>query len=204
MNKMQIVGITGRSGSGKSSLAAYYASLGYPVADGDAISRQVCEPGSPCLAELVGAFGAEILAPDGSLLRKKLGEMAFATPEGNQRLISITHPYIVEEFLRRADLARQSGSQLFFADGAMIINGPFEAYCDKIILVVTQQRLSVSRIILRDNISKTAVYNRLHAQLPEEVLRAAADYIIENNGTQEQLWEKAKDVLRDLLSERRG
>lgn len=201
MKDLFIVGITGRSGSGKSSVREYYASLGYPVADGDAVSRQVTSPGSPCLAELAAAFGSAILAEDGGLLRSKLGEIAFASPENTVRLNQITHPYITAAFLDMARQAKEDGARLFFADGAAIVGEDFEKHCDRIILVVAQQRLSVSRVILRDGISKVSAGRRLAAQLPEEQLRQVASYVIENNGGLAALYHKADTVLAALLKE---
>lgn len=199
MGEMRVVAITGRSGSGKSLLSGYYASLGYPVADGDALSREVCLPESRCLQELRLAFGDGILAQDGSLNRAALGELVFQDPEKNALLVSITHPHIIEAFLQRAEKARSEGARLFFMDGAVIVGGPFQQYCDKIIVVTTQQHLAVSRIILRDGISKTAAYNRLSAQLPEAELVAAADYVVENNGSEQALCRRADEILKELL-----
>lgn len=198
--KLRIVAITGRSGSGKSSVAAHYASLGHPVADGDVLSRQVVASGSACLAELCAAFGGDILLPNGELDRKALGRIAFSTPRNNQKLIDITHPYIAQETLKRAFAAQEAGRTLFFVDGAMVVGVPFQQICDVIILVTASLRLSVSRIILRDGISKMAAYQRLEAQQPEAVLRAAADYVIENDGTEAVLKEKADAVLRQLTA----
>lgn len=199
-NKMLVVGVTGRSGSGKSTVSAHYASLGYQVANGDALSRQVTGPGSPCLAELVAAFGPAILAPDGTLLRQKLAALAFATPNGNRQLVEITHRYITKELARHIDLAQKNGETLFFVDGAVIVGGPVQAICDKLIVVTADLRLSVSRIILRDGISKPAARQRLAAQLPEEALRRAADYLIENNAGPVALLAKADAVLAQLLA----
>lgn len=196
---MLVVGLTGRSGSGKSSVAAHLSTLGYPVSDGDAISRQVCLPGTPCLRQLVQAFGGDILLPDGALNRRELGRIAFADEEKTRRLVSITHPHIIEEFLRQAATARSTGAKLFFADGAVIVGGPFEPYCDRIVVVVTEERLAVSRIILRDGISKQAAYARLAAQMPAEQLLQAADYTIENNGSLQRLHTNTEEVVAKLL-----
>lgn len=200
---MLVVGVTGRSGSGKSSVAQHYASLGYPVADGDAISREVSGENSDCLRELTQAFGSGILTPAGALDRKALAGVAFADEKKTKQLIAITHPYIMQESLRRVQLAKEQGHPLFFMDGAVIVGGPFEPYCDKLIVVVAEKRLSVSRIILRDGISKAAAYSRLAAQQPEEALRGAADYVIENNAGKEELLRQADAVLAELLALRR-
>ena len=196
---MWIVGITGRSGSGKSTVTAHYAGLGYPVADGDALSRRVTEPDSPCLAELIKAFGEGILCPGGTLDRKALARLAFASEEANRKLMAITHPAISREMRQMAAEAKAGGAKLFFLDGAMIVGGPAQAECKKLIVVRAGKSLSVSRIILRDGISKTAAAQRLAAQLPEAELLAAADYVIDNDGSQAALLRRADEVLEDLL-----
>lgn len=197
---MLIVGVTGRSGSGKSTVSKYFLEKGYPVADCDEIARQITKAESPCLAQLVETFGADILFPDGNLNRPLLAQLAFASPEQNSLLIHITHPAITKELLRQADVAKNNGEKIFFADGALIIGEDFEKYCDKIIVVTSDVKLSVSRIILRDSISKSAAYARLDAQKTEKELLASASYRITNNGSKMMLFEQAEDVLQDLLS----
>ena len=197
---MLTVGITGRSGSGKSSVTSYYASLGHPVADGDQIARQITQPGSPVLPQLAAVFGADILHQDGTLNRKLLGARAFASAEDNQKLLDITHPAITDAFLLLQKQAAEKGAPLFFLDGAMIVGQPIQALCDKLIVVTCPHKLSVSRIILRDGISKVAASRRLAAQMPEETLQAAADYIIDNSGGLALLHQRAEKVLQLLLA----
>lgn len=204
MSKMQVVGVTGRSGSGKSSLAQYFASLGYPMEDGDALSRFVCGPGSPCVEELKAAFGPGIVDGEGRLLRGRLGAMVYEKPALNKKLIDIVHPHILKELEKREKMAENAGAELFFLDGAMIIGSIFETHCDTIILVESAPKLSISRIILRDGISKAAAHMRLDAQKSEEELRRAADYVIENNGSVQSLQQKAGQVLAQILEKARA
>lgn len=198
------MGITGRSGSGKSWVAAHYASQGYAVADGDALSRQVTQPGSPCLGALVQAFGPQILHADGSLDRKQLGALAFAEKEANQTLIDITHPAILDAFLQQVQAAQAAGATLFFLDGAMIVSGPTQPYCDKLVVLAVEDAVSIARIMQRDGISRQQAMQRLNAQPPQQVLCEAADYVIENNGTPADLRQKADEVLRQLLADAKG
>lgn len=198
---MQIVAITGRSGSGKSTISAYYASLGYPVLNADLVAREVVFPGSVCLAQLCEAFGPEILAPDGTLDRAALAARAFETPEQTRRLTQITHPAIVKALLEGAADAEKTGKPFVFVDGAVIVGEAFEPYCDKIIVVVTTEREALSRVILRDGISKQAARARVAAQCSNEALRASADYLIENTGDLRHLRTAAGQILEQLLED---
>ena len=191
---MKVIAITGRSGSGKSTVSAYYGSLGYPVLDADRTAREVTRPGGPCLAQLCDAFGSDILLPDGTLDRGCLAARAFATPEGTRRLTDITHPAIIRELLDGVAAAQSTGVPFVFVDGAVIVGEAFEQYCDAIIVVTAPEREAVSRIVLRDGISKQAARMRLAAQTPEDVLRAAADYIIANTGDGRHLRAAAQAV----------
>ncbi len=198
---MRVVAVTGRSGSGKSTVSAYYASLGYPVLDADQVARQVVQPGGACLAQLCAAFGSDILAADGALDRAALAARAFATPEDAHRLTQITHPAIVKTLLEGVEAAKQTGRPFVFVDGAVIVGEAFEPHCDQIIVVTAAERESLSRVMLRDGISKQAARARLAAQRTESELRAAADYIIENTGDLQHLRDRAAQVLQQLLAQ---
>lgn len=197
---MKVVAITGRSGSGKSTVTAYYASLGYPVLDADKTAREVTQPGGPCLVPLCAAFGADILRPDGSLDRGALAARAFATAQTARTLTDITHPAIIRMLLDGVEAARRTGSPFVFVDGAVIVGEAFEPYCDRIIVVTSPEREALSRIMLRDGISKQAARARLAAQLPEQTLCAAADYVIANTGDEQSLRAQAQHVLEQLLT----
>ncbi len=198
-----LVAITGRSGAGKSAVREYYKGLGYPVADGDALAREVTEPGTACLDELKVEFGNEIICEDGTLNRAILGRIVFEDKAKNQRLIDITHPYITKKTFDLAQKAQENGHTLFFVDGAMVVGLPFAEICDKIIVVTAKKDLSISRITLRDDISENIANNRLNAQKSDAELCAAADYVIENNDTKQMLCKRADDVLKALLNKRK-
>ena len=110
---MITLGITGRSGCGKSTVTAVFSAHGVPLADADQISREMLLPSSPLLPVLARRFGADILRADGSLDRRLLADRAFAAPEGKAALDAITHPEIVRRIrlhLKRAWPASQSGT----------------------------------------------------------------------------------------------
>lgn len=201
---MKIVGITGRSGCGKSSATKFLAALGYPCIDADLIARQVLLPGSPCLGQLQERFGSDIIAADGTLQRRLLADRAFATPEGTRALTDITQPEILHRIDGELAKAAANGAKIAFVDGAVIVGTPFEARCDALLLVTAPYEVSVARICARDGIAPEMARRRLDAQTSLEVLRAAATEEIVNDGTTEQLETKMRAFLQALEKEAYG
>lgn len=202
---MKIIGITGRSGCGKSSATNFLREQGYPCIDADLVAREVLLPGSACIPQLQALFGADIADEHhGQVRRRLLADRAFATPEGTAALTGVTQP----EILRRIDAAlaeaEAAGAKLAFVDGAVIVGTPFEAKCDALLLVTAPYDTSVARICARDGIAPEMARRRLDAQTPLETLRAAATAELVNDGTPEQLRQKLQLLLRELEKEEHG
>ena len=193
---MMTLGITGRSGCGKSTVTAVFAARGIPLADADQLSREILLPGSPLLPQLAERFGADIIKEDGTLDRRLLADRAFATPEGKAVLDALTHPEIVRRIRAAKQAAQQAGAKLFVLDGAVIIGTAAEAECNKLCVVTAPFEVSVERIAARDGISR-----RLNAQTPEAVLTARADYILPNTSTREALAKAANELCDALIGE---
>lgn len=201
---MKIIGITGRSGCGKSSATKFLAQQGYPCIDADLIAREVLLPGSPCLAELQAHFGEDILDETGALRRRLLADRAFATPEGTRTLTEITQPEILRRIEESLTQAKESGAAMAFVDGAVIVGTPFEARCDELVLITAPYERSVERICARDGIAPEMARRRLDAQTPLETLRAAATTEIVNDGTTQELQTRIKAYLQSLGREEHG
>lgn len=201
---MKIIGITGRSGCGKSSATKFLAQQGYPCIDADLIAREVLLPGSPCLAALQAHFGEDILDETGALRRRLLADRAFATPEGTRTLTEITQPEILRRIEESLARAKESGAAMAFVDGAVIVGTPFEARCDELVLITAPYECSVERICARDGIAPEMARRRLDAQTPLETLRAAATTEIVNDGTTQELETRIKAYLQSLGREEHG
>lgn len=201
---MKIVGITGRSGCGKSSATKFLAQQGYPCIDADQVAREVMLPGSPCLAALQAHFGADILDETGALRRRLLADRAFATPEGTRLLTELTQPEILRRIEADLQTAREHGAELAFVDGAVIVGSPFQARCDELVLITAPYEVSVQRICARDGIAPEMARRRLDAQTPLEQLRAAATVEIANDGTPQQLQARIRELLQTLRKEEHG
>lgn len=205
---MKWVGITGRSGSGKSSVTKYLSQNGCFCVDVDQIARRLLTPGAESYARLIpvlqNAFGYDIVDDSGTLNRQLLADRAFADPASTQKLNAITHPELLRLVERQAETARRAGETLFFVDGAAIVGSIFQPRCQTLVLVAAPYAASVRRICARDGLTEAQARQRLDAQTPEEVLRTAADYILENDTTLEALYRKTAALLPVLRREEGG
>ena len=192
---MIALGITGRSGCGKSTVTAVFSAHGVPLADADQISREILLPGSPLLPRLAQRFGADILKADGTLDRRLLADRAFATPEGKAALDSLTHPEIVRRIRAAKQAAQDAGAPLFVLDGAVIVGTAAQAE------VTAPFETSVARIVARDGISAEMAVRRLNAQTPESTLTAQADYVLRNDSSLAHLQAAAEQLCTKLLAE---
>ena len=201
---MITLGITGRSGCGKSTVSSILKKNGVRCADGDAVSQQILLPGSPLLPKLAEVYGEDILAADGSLNRRLLAERAFVSADAKRRLEELTHPEILRRIREQKDRARLDGERLFLIDGALLIGTPFEKECDCIAAVTAPYEASIGRIMKRDGISRESAVKRLAVQMPEEELVRRSDFEIRNDAGTAELEQKTLQLVRLLLSRDRA
>jgi dephospho-CoA kinase len=177
----RVIGLTGGIASGKSSVAAVLRELGYPVIDADALARQVVEPGSPALADIVARFGPEVVDATGRLDRKRLGEIVFADAAARADLNRITHPRIAAA--GQAEIARHTaaGAPLVFYEAALLVENGLQRAFDGLVVVAVSPEIQLARLIARDGLSRAEAEARLAAQLPLAAKLAAATHVIDNS-----------------------
>jgi dephospho-CoA kinase len=192
------VGLTGGIGSGKSTVAAMLRDRGAWIVDADAVAREMVEPGSEALAKLVERFGAEILAPDGSLDRPALGRLAFADEQSRKDLEAITHPAINAEFLRRMQAAPEGS--ITVCDIPLLAESPqAQARGYPVVIVVEAPRdIRLQRLEER-GVPRADAEARMAAQASDEQRRAIATYVIDNSGSHAELERQVERVWADLL-----
>lgn len=196
-----LIALTGGIASGKSAVAELFAELGAPVLDTDQIARDVVEPGKPTLARLVEEFGDDILDASGRLDRAGMRARVFADPEQRKRLEAITHPAIREELAARAQ--RAQGPYQIHVIPLLIESGRSELY-DRVLLVDTSEEEQLKRLMARDSSSQQLARQILAAQASREDRLDAADDVIVNTGTLQDLHRFVQTLHRNytLLSER--
>lgn len=194
-----IVGLTGSSGSGKSTVAQIFKKNGFEHIDCDALSRNVTAAGSECLIEITSAFGCDILTPDGSLNRRGLGEIVFRDTQKLELLNNITHKYI----LRAIDgiIALAEGDVLI--DAPLLFEANLDKRCDITVGVIADRNAQIKRIAMRDGISEETASERIGKQHDNEFFIKNCDYCIENTATEEQLEKNTQSLILKLKSERK-
>lgn len=178
---MIVLGLTGGMGAGKGYVAGIFAEYGVQSIDTDQVSRQVCQPGQPCLAELTEAFGKEILLEDGSLNRKKLAEIAFANEESTALLNKITHKHILSACKAWLKEREQAGDYAAIIDAPLLFESKFNCHCDFVISVIADLPIRLERVIKRDNTTAEAAMARIEKQHTNEFFIRCSDYIVYNN-----------------------
>jgi dephospho-CoA kinase len=190
------VGLTGGIGAGKSEVSARLAAQGAVVIDADAIAREVVEPGTEGLAEVVEAFGPEVLLPDGRLDRPRLGEIVFADPDLRGKLNAIVHPRVGA---RMAELERAAGSGAIVVHDVPLIaeSGRTDAY-DLVVVVDVPPRVQLDRLVRRRGMTREQAEARMAAQASREQRLAIADIVIDNSGSLAELDRQVGDLWSEL------
>jgi dephospho-CoA kinase len=179
---MRVFGLTGNIGSGKSAVAAMLREAGIPVLDADRISREVTAPGGRAYDAVVQAFGRGIVRNDGSIDRKRLGEIVFSDPASRERLERITHPAILDAMKDAlAGLARE-GHRAAVVEATLIHESGRKGLFEAVISVTCDSETAISRLAARDGMSRGQAEARLRAQMDSDRKAGASDYVIDNSG----------------------
>ena len=178
------VALTGGIASGKSEAARRFAALGASVIDADVVARELVQPGTPALAEIAAAFGAQILDPNGSLERTEMRALIFGDAEARRRLEAILHPRVRAEMLVRTDAA--NGPYALLVIPLFVETAGYD-WVDRVVVVDLPYELQLSRAIARDRMPPSLAEAMIDAQASREQRLAAADDVIDNSGTPDVL-----------------
>ena len=197
-----IIGLTGQTGAGKSSVREIFRRKGAAVIDADAVSHEITENNTDCIYEIVSHFSCLVLNKDGSIDRKALGKRVFSDKKELAVLNKIVFPYILEAIEKETRFYVDYGIENVVIDGATIIESGCGKICDVLISVVADENIRTRRIIRRDGISREDAERRVAAQKPQSFYTEKADFVIENEGSMENLEYRVNDVLKNMLNKR--
>ena len=187
-----VIGLTGPTGSGKSSASRLAEDFGLQVIDCDKTAREATQKGTKGLKALVSVFGEEILLPDGSLNRKALAAKAFKDKQSTDLLNKTILPYI-------ADLViKQAAGRDTLLDAPTLFESGINKICNKTFAVLADRDIRLKRIIARDNLTLKEAETRINAGKDEEFYRERADYVLYNNGDENAFLRRFSDILKEI------
>jgi dephospho-CoA kinase len=190
------IGLTGGIGSGKSEAARCFAELGAPVIDTDVIARELVEPGQPALAEIAAAFGESVLDTAGRLDRGKLRQQVFSDPEKRSTLEGILHPRIRA---RTETLAGQANAPYCIIVIPLLVETAGDYALDRVLVIDSPAELQYQRVALRDGLSDREIKAILDVQANRQQRLQAADDIVLNDGSVDELRTKIEALHRFYL-----
>lgn len=198
---MLLVGLTGNIAGGKSEVSRLLGELGANVIDSDVLAREVVAPGTPALAAIAANWGNSVLAPDGSLDRDALRNSVFQDPDELQELNEIVHPEIEKRRDTAIAEARERGDTVVVCVVPLLFEKHMVDDFDKIVLVDAPRPIRFERLQKKRGIDEAEALRMIAAQMPAELKKARADYVIENTGSMTELRERVKEVWADLQRE---
>jgi len=207
MEKILFIGITGNFGTGKSTVCKIIEEYGYPVIYSDTLAKELMAKNDELKKKIIENFGEEAYHEDGSLNRKWLAERVFSnSPESEStlaRLNAIVHPFVLDETEKIITRLIEEGNRLIFFESALIFEANIQNLFDYIILVDSKKEKIYERLEKLGKFSKIEIDSRLQKQIPAREKYNSADFIIQNNGTLEELKKNVEfilDILRELAS----
>ena len=197
---MLLVGLTGNIGSGKSTVAQLLSERGATIIDADVLARRAVELGTAAYTSIVQRWGAAAQSPDGHLDRAALRRIVFGDQTQLEELNAIVHPEVERLRSRLVDQARARGDRIVVCDIPLLFEQHMTDRFDRIILVDASRGVRLERLVADRGLRETEAMEMIAAQMPAELKRARADFIVENDGTLSQLERRVQDVWVALVN----
>lgn len=196
---MLIVGLTGGIASGKNSVAKQFLEFGAFIIDADLVARVLVVPGSEAWHEIVNTFGQEIVDERDEIDRGKLGKIIFTNPTKREKLNKILHPKIIAQEWKEVSKIKETNPEaLIIINAALLIESGSYKDVDTVILLSSEKKTAIQRIVARDGLSEEEALARFNSQMSLSAKKKYADFIIENDGSLEDLKKKVVTLTRKL------
>ena len=194
-----IIGLTGQTGAGKSSVREILQKKGAAVIDADTVAHDITDNNVNCIYDIVNRFSCLVLNEKGKINRKALGKRVFSDKKELLALNKIIFPYILEAIEHEVLGYIAKGVENIVIDGATVIESGCGKMCDVLVSVVAEEETRLTRIIKRDGITKADAERRVSAQKPEEFYTENSDFVIRNDSTPAELERSVNSVLKNMV-----
>lgn len=195
---MLLVGLTGNIASGKSTVAQLFGGWGATLIDADVLARQAVDVGMPAYHAIVERWGEGVTAPDGPIDRRELRHRVFSDSEQLEALNAIVHPEVQRLRDELVDDARRRGDRVVVCDIPLLFERRLADQFDRIVLVDAPRPVRMDRLVRDRGLETAEAMKMIASQMPAELKRARADYLIDNTGTPQELEARAREVWRAL------
>lgn len=197
---MTVIGITGPTGAGKTTVLNVLAELGGVILDCDAIYHDLTEHCGPMRQELADRYGADIFDEQGQLLRKKLGAIVFEDEKALSDLNEITHRYVYRAVEEAIAVAKGQARPAVAIDAIALLESGLGELCHATVAVTADDELRVRRIMARDSISEAYARQRVEAQKPSRWFEEHCDHTLRNEGEPSEVEGKAKELFKSMIN----
>jgi dephospho-CoA kinase len=198
---MLLVGLTGNIASGKTTVAQLLSERGATIIDADVLARRAVELGTSAFDAIVHRWGTSVLAPDGHLDRGALRRTVFGNPRELEALNDIVHPEVERLRGKRIEDARGRGDRIVVCDIPLLFEKKMADRFDRILLVDAPRPLRLERLVDDRGLRETEAMDMIAAQMPAELKRARADFVIDNSGTLTELERRVNDIWASLVQD---
>ena len=194
------VGLTGGIGSGKSTASKFFEKLGAFILDADKEAKNLLEKNEIVQHEVISEFGTDIINTTGTVDKNKLARVAFQDVDHQRRLNSVVHPYIYDLIDKTFDKVLNDGKYaVFIIDAAMIYESGYDIHLDYIIVITAQLKNRMERALARKTLTREEILKRIEFQWPEEEKVGMADFVIHNDGSEKELNDNIKSIIKKLI-----
>jgi len=200
ISKIKKVAVTGSAGSGKTTVCSRFQELGLRVINSDALAREAVSPGSTAYKKIINYFGEKVLNDDATLNRQMLRRLIIDDDIARKALEHFIHPEIIKFMKAQITAAEKDGNSVVVVEVPLLFEFEMENWFDKTIVVIAKLESRLKRLMDRDNISRNDAKNLLDIQMPDEEKAWRADFVLQNNGSVEQLIELVDIYYKKLLN----
>ena len=194
------VGLTGGLGSGKSTASKFFKSLGAFILDADSTAKKLIANNEKVKEELIKEFGTDIMDATSNVDKKKLARIAFQDEDHQQRLNYVVHPHIHMAIDKCFDKTLDEDKhELFIVDAALIYESGYDAHLDYIIVVTAQLKHRMERAMNRNTLTRDQILKRIEFQWPEKEKTSLADFVVHNDGTEDDLKNQIVELYKNLV-----
>ena len=194
------IGLTGGIGSGKSSVSNILKSWNAHIFDADIVSKTILNHNESAQNEVITEFGTDVIGSEGMIDKKKLSRIVFHDEDHQIKLNAIIHPYVFSEIDKEFETILTKGeNELFVVDAALIYESGADTHMDYVVVVTSHLGLKIERVLAKGELSRREFLERAELQWPDEEKIQLADFVIQNNGSHEDLLRETKKTYNLLI-----